>query len=196
MRLNMRSTDLSNKQRQVSDLDGISVVRRSAFSPLAVTVILTASATFVFLIGVLVYFSDRPPASTLLIPTIAPFVQHNRFGVLGQWLPSFVHPFAFSLFTVAALGSAAPAWRYGACALWLGINVCFEVGQHAVFKSPLTEAMNAGPGECAIARSVLNYLIHGTFDVGDMLAAVLGALAAAALLYLVDRCRELHHALQ
>jgi hypothetical protein len=146
-------------------------------------------------IGFVLYFTDRDPSRAALIPTIAAFARHNVFGVLGQWLPSFVHPFAFSLFTAAALGPSA-ASRYGACAVWCAVNVGFEVGQHEAFKSQWAEALRSGGGDWVVTRSVLNFLLHGTFDGGDVFAAILGALAAASLLHLVDRRREIHHASQ
>jgi len=194
MRLNFLSADLSSRLQPVRDPDQSVAASGATWSRPAATAILTASLALVF--GTLVYLSDRPPSSAVLIPTIAAFVGYNVFGVLGQWLPSFVHPFAFSLFTAAALGPGAGASRYGACAVWCAINVGFEVGQHAALKSQWAEALRTGAGDWVITRSVLNYLLHGTFDGGDVFAVILGALAAAALLHLVNRRRETHHALQ
>lgn len=146
-------------------------------------------------VGLVVYLADRAASSASLIPTIAAFVWHNVFGAHGEWLPSFVHPFAFSLFTAAALGPGVMR-RHGACAFWCAINVGFEVGQGHALKAQWTEALRTGVGDWAPTRSVLNYLLHGTFDARDMFAVVLGALAAAALLHFVDRRRETYHALQ
>jgi hypothetical protein len=39
-----------------------------------------------------------------------------------------------------------------------------------------------------------NYFLRGTFDGADMIAAVLGALAAAAVLHCVQRRQEKDHA--
>jgi len=155
---------------------------------------LTAAGCLALSIGFLVYLTDRDASRASLIPAIAAFVRHNVFGVLGQWLPSFVHPFAFSLFTAAALGPGA-ASRYGSCASWCTVNVGFEVGQSQAFKAQWAEALRTDVGDWVPTRSVLSYLLHGTFDGGDMLAVVLGALAAAALLHLVDSRRDTHHAL-
>jgi len=196
MRLSFRPAELPGRAQPASDSDPSGVISGSALSRQAATAILTASASLALIFGVLVYIADRPPSSAVLIPTIAPFFRHNVFGVLGQWLPSFVHPFAFSLFSAAALGTSAAASRYGACAVWCAINVGLEVGQHAAFKSQWAEALRTGAGDWVITRSVVNYFLHDTFDGGDVFAVVLGALAAAALLRLVVRRRETHHALQ
>jgi hypothetical protein len=115
------------------------------------------------------------------------------FGALGQWLPSYAHPFAFSLFTAAALPpSAAP--RYGACATWCAVNVAFELGQHPQLSGRLAEALRAGFGQNALARSLAGYFVRGTFDVGDLVAAVLGAMAAAGVLRLMHCVPEDDHA--
>lgn len=130
--------------------------------------VLVAVACSALATGLIVYVADRastPPA------LIAPFVLGSvgpLFGSIGQWLPSFVHPFGFSLLTAATRPrDAAPA--YDACLAWWAVNVIFETGQHPQF-----------------------HLLRGTFDVGDLLAATLGALAAAAVIRLVRRQEE-HH---
>ena len=125
--------------------------------------------------GVLVYVTDRHG-----IPT------GPVFGALGQWWPSGVHALAFSLFTAAALGRGA-ARRRGACAAWCTINLAFEVGQHAVFKPHWAAALHAAAGDWPVTGPVLRYLLAGTFDVGDLLAIVLGALAAGLLLEFLDQ---------
>ena len=143
--------------------------------------------------GLLVYLADRVASHAVLIPSIPAFSGCNLFGVLGQWLPSFVHPLAFSLFTAAVLKpSAATCW--GACAFWGSVNVAFEVGQHPALSSPWTAALHGGAGDWAVVRSVLNYFLHGTFDPYDICAAALGALAAAVILYFVDHFQGARHA--
>ena len=130
--------------------------------------VLVAAACSALATGVFVYVADRVSAPPALI---APFVLGSvgpLFGAAGQWLPSFVHPFAFALLTAAARPrDASPA--YVACLAWWAVNVIFESGQHPKFG-----------------------FLRGTFDVGDLLAATLGALAAAAVIRLVRRVEEYH----
>src|SRR5882724_8375788 len=76
--------------------------------------LLAAIGSAALAVGILVYLADRTASRAVLIPDIALFTGHHPFGVLGQWLPSFLHPFAFSLFTAAALKPGAAA-RNGAC---------------------------------------------------------------------------------
>jgi hypothetical protein len=144
-------------------------------------------------IGVLVYLADRAAPHAVLIPGIAIFGVRNLFGVLGQWLPSFVHPLAFSLFTAAVLKPGTTA-RLGACGFWGAVNVAFEVGQHPAFSPVWAAALQGEAGNWAISRLVLNYFLHGTFDPHDVCAAVLGASAAGVFLHFVDPILEAHHA--
>lgn len=128
-----------------------------------------AAACSALATGVLVYVADRVSAPPALI---APFVLGSvgpLFGAAGQWLPSFVHPFAFALLTAATRPRDAPP-AYDACFAWWAVNVIFEIGQHPQFR-----------------------FLRGTFDVGDILAATLGAFAAAAVIRLARRL-EGHHA--
>ena len=130
--------------------------------------VLVAVACSALATGVVVYVADRASAPPALI---APFVLGSVgpfFGAAGQWLPSFVHPFAFALLTAATRPrDASPA--YGACAAWWAVNVIFETGQHPQFR-----------------------FLRRTLDVGDILAATLGAFAAAAVIRLVHRLEEQH----
>ena len=128
----------------------------------------------------------------MLFPSIASLDTGPVFGVLGLWLPSFVHPFAFSLFTAAAL-PPRPAWRYGACAAWCMVNVAFEMGQHPQVRAPLAEALQASVGPTLLTRPLANYFLRGTFDGGDIVATLVGALAATAVMCLMDRIWEKDH---
>ena len=75
-----------------------------------------ALALLALAIGSLVYFSDRNASASLLMPASALNTSRHWFGAWGQWLPSFVHPFAFSLFTASLLARASP-WRQQPCRL-------------------------------------------------------------------------------
>ena len=136
-------------------------------------------------IGVLVYLADRTGSRAVLVPEVAMLAGHPLFGVIGQWLPSFVHPLAFSLFMAAALKPGVAA-RVGACAFWSAANVAFEFGQHPALHAFWAGAMQGGGRDGAVTRSVLNYFLLGTFDPFDVLAALLAAPAAVAILHLVD----------
>jgi len=150
---------------------------------------LAATGCIALSMGILVYLTERDASHAWLIPAVSTLTGVHLFGALGQWLPSFVHPFAFSLFTAAALPPSGRP-RYRACAVWFGINVAFELGQYPRFSGPLARAIQDAFGSTAATRQLANYLIRGTFDSGDIVAAALGALAAAGVLRVAHRRLE------
>jgi hypothetical protein len=141
------------------------------------------------LLGVLVYLTDRSAASATMIPSVEALAGWHLFGAVGHWLPSFAHPFAFSLLTAAAL-AARCTWRYGACVAWCVVNLAFEVGQHPRFSAALAHWLQRSRGPTSLTRPLVSYVLRGTFDRGDIAAAVLGALAAAVVLWLVRPRQE------
>jgi len=144
-------------------------------------------------IGVLVYLTDRDASRAVLIPTFGWLAGSHLFGAFGQSLPSFAHTFAFSLFTAAALPPCSRA-AYPACLAWCAVNVAFELGQHERFSAHLAEMLQGNLSALPMNRPLANYFLRGTFDVGDIVAAVAGALLAAAVLRLSQRNWEAHHA--
>jgi len=144
-------------------------------------------------LGLLVYLADRPAAHALLIPQFGLAAGQRWFGAAGLWLPSFVHPLAFSLFS-AALLAPKPRWAFGACGFWFTVNVAFEIGQHPQVRGPLAAALRDGFGHGPVARALQNYFLRGTFDVGDLIAAALGAMLAAAVLHRLHTPGSRQHA--
>jgi hypothetical protein len=155
--------------------------------------VLTAFGSIALAMGALVYLTDRAASRALLMSGIHLTLSGPLFGALGQWLPSFVHPFAFSLFTAAVLPPGRVSARR-ACVVWCLLNIAFELGQLRPVSVFLAQAMRAHLGSTAPVTLIANYLLRGTFDPGDIVAAVLGALTAAAVLNHVQPTTELHHA--
>ena len=150
------------------------------------TLQLTALGCIALVLGLLVYAADRNPSSALLFPAAAVIAGGPLFGAAGSWLPSLVHPFAFSLFSAAAIANPTrPA--YGACAAWWVVNVGFEFAQHERFGPAIAQALHRIFGPVAPADALASYLLRGTFDRADIVAASLGSLAAAAVLALLHR---------
>jgi hypothetical protein len=144
-------------------------------------------------LGMLVYLCDRPASQALLMPQLGFLAGHSWFGIAGQWLPSFVHAFAFGLFS-AALLAPRPRWVFGACGFWFAVNAAFEIGQHPQVRGPLAAALQRGFGEGPVVRACQNYFLRGTFDVADLVAAALGALLAAGVLHRLLIQRSENHA--
>lgn len=153
--------------------------------------ILATSGALALAVGVLVYTADRGVSHAALIPALTLLTTGSLFGVLGQWLPSFVHPFAFSLFTAATQPSkASPA--YWACAAWWLVNVAFEVAQVPGINLAVATFVQDALGRTWLTRPLSNYVLRGTFDVGDLVAATAGVIAAAGVLHLVHRLEVRH----
>lgn len=152
------------------------------FAPL----VLIGSGGLALAMGALVYAVDRQ--FSLIAPIIPPrsLATGALFGVLGQWLPSFVHPFAFSLFTAAVhtSGARAPYWP---CVAWWVVNVLFELAQSPNASVAIATGLQDALGQTWLTRPLSDYLVQGTFDVGDLAAATAGAIAAACVLRMINR---------
>jgi len=150
-------------------------------------------ASLALALGLVVYLADRDASRAMLIPNVAVFGHGNVFGALGQWLPSFVHPFSFSLFTAAVLVPRSTP-RYGVCVAWGAINVAFEVGQHPLVSARLAEALLGPLHGLPLVEPIAHYFARGTFDWGDIAAAMLGMFSAATVLRLAHRDLQAGHA--
>lgn len=142
-------------------------------------------------LGLAVYLADRPAGHAMLLPAVLAPGTGPLFGIVGQWLPSFVHPFAFSLAS-AALHAPGSGPAYGVCAAWWLVNIVFEAAQHPRLHQVAIEAAASLFGGGWPMRPLADYLRLGTFDPGDLAATTLGALAAAALLRAVHRRSDNH----
>ncbi|MDH5246170.1 MAG: hypothetical protein OEW98_06945 [Betaproteobacteria bacterium] len=140
-----------------------------------------------FAIGVLVYLTDRDPGRAALIPAVGVLSGTALFGAVGAWLPSFTHAFAFSLFTAAVGHPNASVPAYGACAMWWALNSAFELAQLPQISHAIVDALKSAPVPAWLIAPLSNSLMHGTFDVADLVAVAGGALAAAAALHSLQR---------
>jgi len=150
---------------------------------------LTVGACVALALGMLVYATERDTAHVALMPAAAARSVGPAFGALGQWLPSFVHPFAFSLLWAATRPIDAPS-AYAACVGWWVVNVAFEIGQHPSLNAALSGFTRDVLGGSRATRMFADYFLHGTFDAGDIAAATAGAMVAAMLLTIVGKLGE------
>lgn len=152
---------------------------------------LAALGGLLLALGILVYLADRQPGHALLLPAWPRLADGAWFGSAGAWLPSFVHPLAFSLLTVAALGPSRRL-RLGVCAAWGTVDAAFELGQLPKVAAWVDEALNASGLPKALSRPVVDYFLHGRFDAADLAALALGSLAAAAILHFLHDADDNH----
>ena len=130
---------------------------------------LAAVALAALAAGLLVYWGQRDVSHSTLIPAFPVIAGSIGFGTLGQWLPSFLHTLAFGLLTAVVLPPRF-ALRAAACCAWAVVNIAFEAGQHPRLAAAWGETFGPGP--------ITSYFERGTFDAGDIVAALLGALVA------------------
>lgn len=153
--------------------------------------VLVSTGLVAMAVGLLVYLTDRDAAHAALIPSVAALAGSNLFGAIAQWLPSFVHPFAFGLLTAATYPTQSSA-GYLACIAWWAVNVAFEIAQYPGINRSVAKAAEHVFGPSWVERLLSGYVLRGTFDVGDLIAATAGAAGAASFLYVVHRL-EVNH---
>lgn len=129
-------------------------------------------------IGSLVYVLDRPAESAAFFSTILPGLNFpGLFGPVGNNLPTFAHIFSFAILTSVWLGATRLACL-AACAIWLGIDSAFEIGQHPLIAEHLVRFLPAWLEELPILRDADVYFAAGTFDAWDLISIAAGATAA------------------
>ncbi|MCG8016589.1 MAG: hypothetical protein JAY97_10270 [Candidatus Thiodiazotropha sp. 'RUGA'] len=134
---------------------------------------LIAFALCSLLLGLFYYWLLRAPESALLLSVIPEnrsiAVDPSLAASIG-WLPTLLHVFTFSILTVLVLGDQTINFS---CALWAIVNAGFEIGQ-------------ALPGDLIVRLpeflNLHQYLVSGTFSYLDLMACLLGAVAAWLLL--------------
>ena len=135
-------------------------------------------------VGFVVYTIARPPTAVAFLPQAPRFlalVPSQLRPLLGP-APTFVHVIAFSLMS-ASLISTSPKRRIFVCGGWAAIEIAFELAQHPAIRRWLlqhTASISSIP-------YVRDYLVGGTFDWADVLAAILGAAFAGLLLTPIER---------
>lgn len=129
-------------------------------------------------LGAFVYLVDRNPSSVYFIPAgLSQWKgQQSVFGVIGNFLPTFVHPFAFICLSAAFI-ELNKRNIVLTCLAWLFIDSVFELVQMTVVAQYLLGIIPSFSG-IPILENTHNYLLHGSFDVFDLFSIVLGTIAA------------------
>ena len=141
-------------------------------------VILVSVAVVALLIGVTVYLIDRSPGSVYFVPDwLSMSDSFNRiFGVIGNYLPTFVHPYAFILLTTVLVKPTGQNILIS-CVAWFTVDSLFECAQKksvAQWLVSFTPTFDGVP----VLENTRNYFLRGTFDVFDLISITLGTIAA------------------
>ena len=134
--------------------------------------------------GSLVYFYDRSPFHTYFLSKLgANFYifsnSHKLFGSIGNNLPSFIHPFSFSLITAGVM-SPNKTFFFPICTFWFLVNCAFEFGQK--FDSVVLQILPDRLLHIPFCKISALYFYRGTFDFLDVAAICLGSLTGYLVL--------------
>ena len=120
----------------------------------------------VFAVGATVYLFDRPD---VLVPGLGPGWNGALIGSLSDFLPSFAHTFAFTIWISVAVG--------GKRCVVLGVAVAW-----ATLESLLELAQSPGM-QPVVSLRLIGITFGGIFDPRDLAAVwIAGALAAALVI--------------
>ncbi|MDB4444485.1 hypothetical protein N9174_04025 [bacterium] len=153
-----------------------------------IQVLIGVSALF---IGLLVYLFDRPSDHTYFVYTLFPQKSPNDFllnlfGPIGRSLPSLLHVFSFTLITTGLMSCQ----KRGCLIIglvWLFIDCLFEVGQKLGMQiSQFVPDFFSG---IPILENTKSFFLRGTFDVYDLVAITIGAIAAQSLFWITTNRR-------
>ncbi len=143
----------------------------------------------VLALGSLVYLVDRPPEQTYFVYT-CPFgislfkTFPNLFGLVGNSLPAFIHPFSFILIT-AGLVSCQKRGCIIICACWFFTDIAFELGQK--FNSLVLKIIPGWFAGIPFLENTKNYFLYGTFDFIDLAAVTIGVVTACFLVLATNK---------
>jgi hypothetical protein len=134
--------------------------------------------------GFVVYTIARPPTVIAFLPRAPSFIElvPSQLRPLLGPAPTFVHVLAFSLMTASVVGRTQKR-RLFVCAGWAAIEIAFELAQYPASRHWLLDS----PASISSIPYVRDYLLGGTFDCADVLAAILGAALAGLFLTPIER---------
>ena len=130
-------------------------------------------------VGVLVYVLDRQAETVYFLPDwLSLHTQAGGiFGSIGDYLPTFIHVYAFILLTVVV---AVPAITklIPVCLAWLTIDTLFEVAQLNPIAHWIANHIPTWFDGIPFLENTANYFLMGTFHVYDLASIAMGTLAA------------------
>jgi len=141
------------------------------------------------LVGILVYLIDRPPEATYFlhfsrIKVSLYGILPNVFGAIGNSLPDFFHVFSFIMLTAGFL-SWGKKGNLLICLGWFSIDLIFELFQK--FNALPLKIIPTWFKGIPFLENTENYFRQGTFDLLDLLAIALGAMAAYFVLLATNK---------
>jgi len=147
---------------------------------------------FLLSIGALIYLIDRPPGQTYFLFSLPfEFSLYHRysplFGVIGNFLPHFLHVTAFILLTAGLLDCGKKGYLVISL-FWMTVNVGFELGQkYSDYAASLVPDCFDG---IFLLENTKSYFLSGTYCHLDMVAIITGSVSVYAFLFYNDNRRR------
>lgn len=139
-------------------------------------------------VGVLVYIFDRQSEVVYFLPDWLSLEIHigGLFGSIGNYLPTFIHVYAFILLTVVV---AVPSITklIPVCIAWFTLDTLFEVAQLNTVAHWIGNHIPSWFSGIPFLENTADYFLMGTFDVFDLISIVTGTLAAYLSIVLITR---------
>jgi hypothetical protein len=136
-------------------------------------------ATIALAIGSAVYLFDRQPETVYFISTATSLPDGSSvvFGAIGNYLPTFVHVYAFILLTAALL---APGGAHAGfvCVFWALVDSVFELAQIDSVAARIAGIVPEWFAGIPLLENIPHYFLAGTFDVLDLVSIFAGTIAA------------------
>jgi hypothetical protein len=135
-------------------------------------------------IGTLVYVLDRPSTAVYFVPDSSLLAQNTPllFGLLGNYLPAFMHAMAFVLFSIVFAGKRH-LWLMAAA--WFVAELLFELSQLDVVATWIATSVPTWFAGAPILENIPSHFLTGRFDSMDVLFLLLGCASASAIGYLM-----------
>lgn len=149
---------------------------------------LVTIAVVALLCGLAAYWVGRPAGSVYALSRLPAFprvVDCGSCRVLADYLPDFVHPYAFILLTVAGVAWSGRRATGMICIGWAAVDTLFEVGQHPGISGYVAAAIPRWFDRVPVLESARGFFVVGRFDWHDVLAIALGSTLAWATVALV-----------
>ena len=131
------------------------------------------------LVGGVIYLTDRPSESIYFLPVwhTSSSWQINLFGSIGNYLPTFLHTFAFILLTTVCL---LPSKRMLIliCTAWLVIDTLFEIAQSEPIAQWIAISLGNHFDGLPVLENLVPYFLNGVFDFSDIYSIAVGTVAA------------------
>jgi hypothetical protein len=130
-------------------------------------------------VGVLVYVFDRQAEFVYFLPGwLSLHTQAGSiFGSIGDYLPTFIHVYAFILLTVIV---AVPAITklIPVCLAWFTLDTLFELAQIDTIARWIAMYTPSWFNGIPFLENTANYFLMGTFHVYDLASIAIGTIAA------------------